>query len=184
MSPSWDGLPLLPRIRRSRGAFERAGHAGLHELPHPGAEGESEARARSLELDDRPAHRLGADSSTPDYVYFNHSAHVNRGISCYSCHGEVNHMPVVYHAKPHSMAWCLECHRAPGEFPPPRRSDHQSGLETGGRESGGVRCEIRKPQGVTDDWSKKDHLTQQEIGLTLKQRWDIKPPTNCQGCHR
>src|SRR5207302_214911 len=48
---------------------------------------------------------------TVDYVYYNHAAHVNRGISCFSCHGAVNHMPVVYMAKPHSMAWCLECHR-------------------------------------------------------------------------
>ena len=41
-----------------------------------------------------------------------------------------------------------------------------------------------KPAGVKEDWSKKKHLTQEEIGLTLKQRWDVKPPTNCQGCHR
>src|SRR6266513_2940496 len=53
---------------------------------------------------------------TPDYVFYNHSAHVNRGISCASCHGQVNHMPVVYEAKPHSMAWCLECHRHPENF--------------------------------------------------------------------
>ena len=49
----------------------------------------------------------------PDYVYFNHSAHVNRGISCQSCHGRVDQMEVVYQAEPHSMGWCLECHRAP-----------------------------------------------------------------------
>ncbi|PYL25321.1 MAG: hypothetical protein DMF37_05295, partial [Verrucomicrobia bacterium] len=53
---------------------------------------------------------------TVDYVYYNHAAHVNRGISCFSCHGPVNHMPVVYMAKPHSMAWCLECHRHPENF--------------------------------------------------------------------
>ena len=53
---------------------------------------------------------------TVDYVYYNHAAHVNRGISCFSCHGAVNHMSVVYMAKPHSMAWCLECHRHPENF--------------------------------------------------------------------
>jgi hypothetical protein len=37
---------------------------------------------------------------------------------------------------------------------------------------------------VTDDLSKKKKLTQAEIGLTLKERWNIRPPTNCQGCHR
>ena len=51
----------------------------------------------------------------PDYAYFNHSAHVNRGVSCVSCHGRVDEMPVVFHAKPLSMAFCLDCHRKPEE---------------------------------------------------------------------
>jgi len=51
----------------------------------------------------------------PDYVYFNHAVHVNRGVSCVSCHGKVNEMKVVSHAEPHSMGWCLDCHRNPEE---------------------------------------------------------------------
>jgi hypothetical protein len=121
---------------------------------------------------------------TPDYVYYNHSAHVNRGISCYTCHGEVNHMPVVYHAKPHGMAWCLECHRAPENFLRPEDQITNLDWRPTDVNPAAFVAKYGKPQGVTDDWSKKDHLTQQEIGLTLKQRWDIKPPTNCQGCHR
>ena len=121
----------------------------------------------------------------PDYAYYNHSAHVNRGISCYSCHGEVNHMPVVYAAKPLSMAWCLECHRAPEKFLRPEDQITNLNWKPADVRSGGVRREIRaSPQGVTEDWSKKQHLTQEEIGLTLKQRWDMQPPTTCQGCHR
>jgi hypothetical protein len=50
---------------------------------------------------------------TPDYVYFNHSVHVNRGISCVKCHGEVQKMDEVHHDKPLSMGFCLECHRQP-----------------------------------------------------------------------
>jgi hypothetical protein len=50
---------------------------------------------------------------TPDYVYFHHSVHVSRGVSCVSCHGNVNKMDVVYHAESHSMSWCLDCHRTP-----------------------------------------------------------------------
>ena len=50
----------------------------------------------------------------PDYVYFNHSVHVNRGVSCVHCHGPVNKMDEVYHAKPLGMTFCLECHRDPG----------------------------------------------------------------------
>lgn len=49
----------------------------------------------------------------PDYVYFNHSAHVNKGVSCVSCHGRVDKMAVVYQAEPLSMGWCLDCHREP-----------------------------------------------------------------------
>ena len=50
---------------------------------------------------------------TPDYVYFNHSVHVNRGMSCVECHGQINKMDEVAHAKPLSMGFCLECHRDP-----------------------------------------------------------------------
>lgn len=50
---------------------------------------------------------------TPDYVYFEHAAHVAAGISCEVCHGAVDRMPVVYEAVDHTMGWCLDCHRDP-----------------------------------------------------------------------
>src|SRR5206468_1255755 len=50
---------------------------------------------------------------TPDFAYFNHSVHVTRGISCVECHGQINQMEEVYHAKPLSMSFCLDCHRNP-----------------------------------------------------------------------
>jgi hypothetical protein len=49
----------------------------------------------------------------PDYVYFNHSVHVTRGISCVECHGRVDQMDEVFHAKSLSMSFCLDCHRDP-----------------------------------------------------------------------
>ncbi|HYO08931.1 MAG TPA: cytochrome c3 family protein [Tepidisphaeraceae bacterium] len=49
----------------------------------------------------------------PDFVFFNHSAHVNRGVSCVECHGRVDQMDVVAQAQPLSMGWCLDCHRQP-----------------------------------------------------------------------
>ncbi len=51
----------------------------------------------------------------PDFVYFNHSIHVNKGVGCVSCHGQLDKMPMVYKAEPHTMGWCLECHRNPEE---------------------------------------------------------------------
>lgn len=49
----------------------------------------------------------------PDYVYFNHSVHINRGVSCVKCHGNVGEMDTIRQAEPHSMSWCLDCHKNP-----------------------------------------------------------------------
>ena len=49
----------------------------------------------------------------PDFVYFNHSAHVRRGVGCVSCHGRIDTMDVVYQVEELSMGWCLDCHRNP-----------------------------------------------------------------------
>lgn len=51
----------------------------------------------------------------PDFVYFNHSIHVNKGIGCATCHGRVDQMPLMWREKPLYMKWCLECHRDPAE---------------------------------------------------------------------
>jgi hypothetical protein len=48
-----------------------------------------------------------------DYVYFNHSIHINKGIGCSSCHGSINQMQLVFQASPLTMRWCLDCHRNP-----------------------------------------------------------------------
>ncbi len=49
----------------------------------------------------------------PDYAYFNHSAHVRRGVGCVECHGRIDRMETVFQFAPLSMSWCLECHRNP-----------------------------------------------------------------------
>jgi len=51
----------------------------------------------------------------PDYVYFNHSIHVNKGIGCSSCHGRVDLMPLMYAQNTLQMEWCLNCHRDPAK---------------------------------------------------------------------
>ena len=56
----------------------------------------------------------------PDYVYFNHSVHVAKGIGCASCHGQVDQMPLMYQAASLQMEWCLRCHREPEKFIRPR----------------------------------------------------------------
>ncbi len=55
-----------------------------------------------------------------DFVYFNHSIHVNKGIGCVTCHGRVDQMPLTWQQKSLQMEWCLECHRQPERFIRPR----------------------------------------------------------------
>jgi hypothetical protein len=92
---------------------------------------------------------------TPDFVYFNHSVHVNRGISCVHCHGEVNKMDEVFHAKSHTMAFCLDCHREPEK-------------------------NIRPNEFVTQlDW-KNDGFD----GKRAVKDWKVQPGQSCSTCHR
>jgi hypothetical protein len=56
----------------------------------------------------------------PDYVYFNHSIHVAKGVGCSTCHGQVDQMPLTYKAASLQMDWCLSCHREPEKFVRPK----------------------------------------------------------------
>ena len=108
----------------------------------------------------------------PDYVYFDHSVHVNRGISCKSCHGDVGEMRVVEHAEAQSMSWCLDCHRDPAK--------HVRPLEE-------VFNLKWKPEDMSEDELGEigvEKATQREIGKKLVHDWKINPPTNCSACHR
>ena len=97
---------------------------------------------------------------TPDYAYFNHSIHVNRGVSCVECHGKVNEMDTVTHMQPLSMGFCLDCHRDPASH-------------------------LRDPKDVFN----LDSKTLAEQGraadaVKFVHDWKVKPPQSCSGCHR
>jgi len=64
-----------------------------------------------------------------NYVYFNHSIHVNKGVGCETCHGRVDQMPVIAKAASLRMSWCLECHRAPEQFVRPPEAVFSMGWE-------------------------------------------------------
>src|SRR5205814_185351 len=49
----------------------------------------------------------------PDFVYFHHAIHIQKGVGCASCHGRVDQMPLMWKAEPLTMEWCLDCHRHP-----------------------------------------------------------------------
>lgn len=95
----------------------------------------------------------------PDYVYFNHSVHVSRGISCVECHGQINHMDEVYHAKPLSMSFCVDCHRNP-------------------------ELALRDPKDVYNLDLKVDAEKQLKSGLKLAHDWKVNASQNCSACHR
>ena len=120
---------------------------------------------------------------TPDYVFYNHSAHVNRGISCFSCHGPVNHMPVVYHAKPHSMKWCLECHREPDQHL--RDPALVTTLGWGIGMTQGQHEEIARAYhlNLNDELNLSDK-DKQVIGEFWRHHNNLKPSQDCSTCHR
>lgn len=94
----------------------------------------------------------------PDHVYFNHSAHVRRGVACVECHGRVDKMEVVYQTEPLSMGWCLRCHRDPE----PR---------------------LRPVELVTSmDWVPEE--APRVVGRRVAEARDIQPGEDCSTCHR
>jgi hypothetical protein len=96
----------------------------------------------------------------PDYAYFDHSRHVNSGVSCVSCHGRVDKMDVVRQVESLSMSWCLECHRSPEKS-------------------------IRPKDKVTDlSWKPGQGEDALSIGRELVKKYHIKPREDCSTCHR
>jgi formate-dependent nitrite reductase cytochrome c552 subunit len=96
----------------------------------------------------------------PDYAFFNHSVHVNRGVSCVECHGQVNKMDEVYQAKPLNMSFCLDCHRDPA-------------------------AHLRKPELITDlDWKPASPEAQRVEGTKFVHDWKVESLQNCSACHR
>jgi hypothetical protein len=131
----------------------------------------------------------------PDYVYFDHSAHVNRGVSCVSCHGDISEMRVVHHAEVQSMSWCLDCHKHPEKHLRPldevfnlkwqpedlSRKDFTDYLTD---KADAARAAELLP--IPKNGNPDELLSQEEIGSALKELWKIHPPSpnNCSGCHR
>ncbi len=96
----------------------------------------------------------------PDFVYFNHSIHVAKGVGCETCHGKVTEMPLIARGAPLQMAWCLDCHRNPERF-------------------------VRPPEEVFNfDWTPPDDP---DYGLHLVEAAGIEGErrlTSCSTCHR
>lgn len=94
----------------------------------------------------------------PDFVYFDHSIHVKKGVACIVCHGRVDLMPLVWREKSLEMNWCLSCHRSPELF-------------------------VRPRERVFDmEWTPPED--QLAMGRRLVKAYDIQRLTDCYTCHR
>ena len=95
----------------------------------------------------------------PDFVYFNHAIHVNKGVGCESCHGRVDQMPAVEQLAPLTMGWCLECHRNPAP-------------------------NLRPVEEVTAMGWTPPPGDAAAYGRELMKRYDVHTRTSCTTCHR
>ncbi|MGA3185601.1 MAG: cytochrome c3 family protein [Bryobacteraceae bacterium] len=95
----------------------------------------------------------------PDFVYFNHSIHVKKGIGCSTCHGRVDQMPLMYKVNTLYMQWCVDCHRHPERQVRPREEVFNIAYET-------------------------PAPNQDEIGPKLVSLYKIQSLTDCVTCHR
>lgn len=94
----------------------------------------------------------------PDYAFFDHSAHLAAGVGCTSCHDRIDQMDVVFQAKPLSMGWCLQCHRAPQD-------------------------QLRPLDRVTD-MSYDPQQANYDADRDPQRKRHVRPPVHCSGCHR
>jgi hypothetical protein len=94
----------------------------------------------------------------PDFVYFNHSIHVKKGVGCETCHGRVDEMPLMLQENSLQMEWCLTCHRAPEQFVRPRSEVFTMGYSP--------------------------PVPQSELGPQLVKEYGIQSLTSCSVCHR
>jgi hypothetical protein len=91
----------------------------------------------------------------PDYVYFNHEAHVNASVGCESCHGRIDQMVKVYQAKSLTMQWCVDCHKNPTP-------------------------NLREFENLT----KMGYTPAPGEGERVKKKNQVNPPVACSTCHR
>jgi hypothetical protein len=110
----------------------------------------------------------------PDFVFFNHSIHINKGVGCNTCHGPVDQMPLMYQQESLQMEWCLSCHRAPEKNLRPRDQVFNMRYQ----QPTSANPVVVDGQSYTD---------QDDLGLALLKKYSVrsvKGITSCSTCHR
>jgi hypothetical protein len=110
----------------------------------------------------------------PDFVYFDHSIHINKGVGCNTCHGPVDRMPLMFNYASLQMEWCIECHRAPEKNLRPREQVFNMRYQQ----------PTRDLPVVVDE---KSFTHQIDLGKYLVQKYNVRSVmdiTSCSTCHR
>ena len=110
----------------------------------------------------------------PDFVYFNHSIHINKGVGCDTCHGPVDRMPLMFNYASLQMEWCLDCHRAPEKYLRPREQVFNMRYEQPSSD---------KPATLDD----KQYTDRLSLGTDLVHKYNLRSVadiTSCSTCHR
>jgi hypothetical protein len=110
----------------------------------------------------------------PDFVYFDHSIHINKGVGCNTCHGPVDRMPLMYNYASLQMEWCLNCHRAPEKNLRPRDQVFNMRYQAPTADS----------PVIVDG---KSFVDQDSLGLHLVKAYKLRSErdiTSCNTCHR
>jgi len=110
----------------------------------------------------------------PDFVYFDHSIHINKGVGCNTCHGPVDRMPLMYNYASLQMEWCLNCHRAPEKNLRPRDQVFNMRYQAPTADS----------PVIVDG---KSFVDQDSLGLYLVKAYKLRSErdiTSCNTCHR
>jgi len=110
----------------------------------------------------------------PDFVYFNHSIHVNKGVGCNTCHGPVDQMPLTYQYASLQMEFCLDCHRAPEKYLRPREQVFNMRYQP-------------PSEGAPVVVAGTAYTGQKQLGDALKREYKVRSVydiTSCNTCHR
>jgi len=110
----------------------------------------------------------------PDFVYFDHSIHVNKGVGCNTCHGAVDRMPLMSNAQSLQMEWCIGCHRGPEKVLRPREQVFNMRYQPPTPDA----PVVVDGESFTDQVSLGKHLSEK---YNLRSTMDI---TSCSTCHR
>jgi len=117
----------------------------------------------------------------PDFVYFDHSIHVKKGVGCETCHGRVDQMPLTKREHTLNMEWCLECHRDPVPNLRPRDAIVEMGWKERWMED--MRADVG-PDGHPKLNDLEIARALREMQVELAREYDVQSLTYCSVCHR